>query len=42
MLCDGVCMRNMHRLLDGVYFFVFGILRVGSDRLVVLTSYWWM
>jgi hypothetical protein len=24
MLCDGVCMRSMHRLLDGTYFFVVG------------------
>jgi hypothetical protein len=30
MLCDGVCMRNMHRLLDGIYFFVVGMVQVGQ------------
>jgi hypothetical protein len=35
MLCDGVCMRNMHRLLDGVYLFV-----VGQHKLVAVIG--WM
>jgi hypothetical protein len=30
MLCDGVCMRNMHRLLDGVDLFVVGMVQVGQ------------
>jgi hypothetical protein len=43
MLCDGVCIRNMHRLLDGVDFFIVGTKKIGcSDRLDVVTGYWWM
>jgi hypothetical protein len=36
MSCDGVCMRNMHKLLDNIYLFVFRITHTScSDRLLV-------
>jgi hypothetical protein len=40
MICDGVCMRIMHRLLEGVVLFVVGIQYVlRSDRLIAVIGY---
>jgi hypothetical protein len=42
MICDGVCTRSMHRLLDGVFFLWLVWYRLSSDMMIAVIGYWWM